>query len=167
LQRRPPKSLPPHSFAEDMVWQAVQMAREKQCQLHDLLCTATHFVARGITQSLRRFLPTNAFPAQVLLSGGGTRNGFLWHLLEQQLSGTPLKTTDEMGVPSEARRAVASGVLAALMVDGVPGNLPSATGAAGARLLGSLVPGSSANWARCLEWMAGQNSVPAETWSED
>jgi anhydro-N-acetylmuramic acid kinase len=103
----------------------------------------------------------------VLLSGGSTRNGFLWNLLQEQLPGVTLKTTDEVGVPSDSRKALAFGVLATLTMDGVPGNLPSATGAAGARLLGSLIPGSSANWARCLEWMASQNSVPVESWSED
>ena len=44
--------------------------------------------------------------------------------------------------------------------NGVPGNVPSATGAAGSRLLGSLTPGSSANWARCLSWMAAQSAPP-------
>ena len=31
---------------------------------------------------------------------------------------------------------------------------------AGSRLLGSLTPGSSANWARCLSWMAAQLAPP-------
>jgi len=38
----------------------------------------------------------------------------------------------------------------------VPGNLPSATGAAGGRLLGSLTPGSVSHWARTLEWMSAR-----------
>jgi anhydro-N-acetylmuramic acid kinase len=167
LQRRPPKSFPRHGFAEELVLEAVQMARQNRCQLHDLLCTATHFVARGITQSLMRFLPPSVLPARVLLSGGGTRNGFLWRLLEQQLPGSALETTDAVGIPLQARKAMAFGVLAVLTVDGVAGNLPSVTGAAGGRLLGSLIPGSSTNWARCLDWMASQNSVPAESWAED
>jgi anhydro-N-acetylmuramic acid kinase len=166
-QRRPPKSLPRQGFAEELVLQAVQLARQNRCPLHDLLCTATHLVARGITQSLQRFLPRGALPARVFLSGGGTRNGFLWRLLEQQLPGITLEMTDAVGIPAEARKALAFGILAALTVDGVPANLPSATGAASARLLGSLVPGSSVNWARCLDWMASQNSVPVESWSED
>ncbi len=51
-------------------------------------------------------------------------------------------------------------MLAALTVDGVPANVPSATGAAGSRLLGSLTPGSSTNWSRCLAWMATQTTPP-------
>ncbi|MFO0926591.1 MAG: hypothetical protein U0736_06060 [Gemmataceae bacterium] len=35
-----------------------------------------------------------------------------------------------------------------LTVDGIPGNVPGTTGAAGTRLLGSLTPGTTANWVR-------------------
>jgi anhydro-N-acetylmuramic acid kinase len=114
---------------------------------------------------LTRHLPAGRRVDRVLLSGGGVRNGLLWRLLEQGLGGAAVVRTDDEGVPAAAREAVASALLAALTLDGVPGNLPSATGAAGSRLLGSLTPGSSANWARCLMWMAAQ-SVPAAT-SED
>jgi anhydro-N-acetylmuramic acid kinase len=115
------------------------------------LCTAAHFVARCVGQALTRHLPER--PARVLLSGGGVRNGFLWKLLEQQLPQMPLETIDRYGVPAGARKAAAFAGLAALTLDGVPANLTTATGAAGSRLLGSLTPGSPANWARCLEWM--------------
>jgi anhydro-N-acetylmuramic acid kinase len=156
LQRRPPKSIARHSFGEEFAQQALQHARQMGCTIHDLLCTATHFVAQGITTSLRHFLPAGELPGRVLLSGGGVRNGLLWHLLEQQLGGVPLDRTDRFGVPAESRKALTFGLLAALTIDGVAANVPSATGAAGSRLLGSLTPGSAANWGRCLAWMAAQ-----------
>lgn len=156
LQRRPPKYLPRHHFGEEFVAQAVQMARQMNWQLHDLLCTATHFVAHGIALSLKRFLPLGRLPDRAVLSGGGVRNGLLWHLLEQNLAGMPLEKTDSSGVPFETRKALTYGVLAALSVDGVPANIPAATGAAGSRLLGTLTPGSSVNWARCVAWMTSQ-----------
>jgi anhydro-N-acetylmuramic acid kinase len=156
LQRRPPKGIPRHTFGEEFAAQAVQQARQVQGGLHDVLCTATHFVARGITLSLQRFLPGRKVPDRVLLTGGGIRNGLLWHLLEQQLPGMILERTDQLGIPGDARKALAFGILAALTVDGVAANVPSATGAAGSRLLGSVTPGSAANWARCLHWMAVQ-----------
>ncbi len=160
LQRRPPRSLPRHAFADEFAQQALAQVRQVQAGLHDLLCTATHFVARNITHALRRFLPSGAPIHRVLLSGGGVRNGLLWHLLEQQLAGLPLARTDTVGVPADLRKAVGAGILAALTLDGVPGNAPSATGAAGSRLLGSITPGSSAGWARCLQWMAQQVAPP-------
>jgi anhydro-N-acetylmuramic acid kinase len=159
LQRRPPRSLPRHAFAEEFADQAVQQVRQQQGRLHDLLCTAAHFVARNITSCIRRYLPSESGIQRVLLSGGGVRNGLLLHLLEQQLSGTPMTRTDEAGVPAELRKPLSTGLLAALTLDGVPANVPSATGAAGSRLLGSITPGSSSNWARCLQWMS-QQAVP-------
>jgi anhydro-N-acetylmuramic acid kinase len=126
--------------------------------VHDVLCTATHLVARCASSACRRSLGNCWPPDRVILSGGGTRNGLLWRLLEQQLSGVALEKSDAHGVPADSREAVGSAILAALTVDGVAGNLPSATGASGSRLLGSLTPGSSGNWARCLAWMAGQTA---------
>jgi anhydro-N-acetylmuramic acid kinase len=159
LQRRPPRSLQRQGLGEEFVLQALQQARQNRWNLHDLLCTATHFVAQGITGAMRRFLPQ--MPRRVLLSGGGVRNGLLWHLLEQQLQEISLERVDQHGMPAAARKAAAFGALAALTVDGVPASLVGATGAAGTRLLGSLTPGSSANWARCLAWMAHQTAALA------
>jgi anhydro-N-acetylmuramic acid kinase len=160
LQRRPPRALPRPLFGDAFVAQAVHQAREQNWNPFDLLCTATHFVARTIAESVRRFLPAAlTTPPRMLLSGGGTRNGLLRHLLEQQFAGAHLEQTDVAGVPWQARKAVAAALLAALCLDGVPANLPQVTGAAGSRLLGSLTPGSSSNWARCLTWMTQQATV--------
>jgi anhydro-N-acetylmuramic acid kinase len=160
LQRRPPKALPRHLFGDDFATAAVQQVRQAGGSLHDLLCTATHFVARGITTAVRRFLPSEPRIDRVLLSGGGVRNGLLWRLLEQPFEGVPLQRTDEVGVPADLRKALSFGMLAALTLDGVPASVPSATGAAGSPLLGSITPGSSINWARCLAWMATQTTPP-------
>jgi anhydro-N-acetylmuramic acid kinase len=158
LTRRPPKSLPRHAFGAAFAARAVQEARELKLEPYDVLCTATHFVARAVAAAVRRFLPAGRPIDRVLLSGGGTRNGLLWALLTQALDGPALEKTDAAGVPAEARKAMGFGVLAALTVDGVAAGVPSATGAVASRLLGSLTPGSSANWARCLAWMASQTA---------
>jgi anhydro-N-acetylmuramic acid kinase len=158
IQRRPPRTIPMHAFGEEFADQALQQARQLEAGLHDVLCTATHFVVRCVGQALQRHLPER--PARVLVSGGGVRNGFMWKLLEQQLAGLPLETIDRYGVPAGARKAVAFAGLAALALDGVPANLTTATGAASSRLLGSLTPGTPANWARCLAWMGSVASPP-------
>ncbi len=167
LKRRPPKSLSRHGLTEDLIAQAVELARQGTCQLHDLLCTATHFVAQCISSSIHRFIPHERRATRVFLSGGGVRNGFLWHLLEQQLTPLALAKTDQAGISSEARKSSEAAVLAALTMDGVPANLPSATGTAAARLLGSITPGSPTNWARCLAWMLSQTPPNADFTDED
>ncbi len=159
LQRKPPRSVPRQEFGDDFITQALNLAKTNQWSLHDLLCTATHLVARCVTRAAERFLPGR--PRRALLSGGGVRNGLLWQLLEQQMPGVELSTIEQHGFPMRARKAIGFGGLAALLLDGVPASLSSVTGAAGPRLLGSLSPGSSTNWARCLAWMAHHTAALA------
>jgi anhydro-N-acetylmuramic acid kinase len=156
FQRRPPRNLHRTSLADEFILPGLRFAREQQSSVHDMLCTATHLIARSASSVCRRFLGDCWPPDRLILSGGGTRNGLLWHLLEQQLSGVRLEKSDQHGVPADSRQAIGSSILAALTVDGAVGNLPSVTGASGSRLLGNLTPGSSGNWARCLAWMATQ-----------
>jgi anhydro-N-acetylmuramic acid kinase len=158
LQRRPPRTVPRHLFGEAFAVQAVRQAKEQNWKPFDLLCTATHFVVRTIALAIERYLPpASSQGRRVLLSGGGTRNGLLRHLLHEQIG--PAEAIDAAGVPRQARKAAAAGILATLCLDGVPANLPQATGAAGSRLLGNVTPGSTANWARCLAWMVQQVST--------
>jgi anhydro-N-acetylmuramic acid kinase len=154
LHERPPKSVPRREFGVNFLNRAIDQAKAHQGSLHDVLCTMTHFIARAIVSALRNHLPD--MPDRILLSGRGVRNGFLWHLLEQQLHPIVLEKTEEHGIAVEACRAVECAGLAALTMDGVPINLPSITGATGQRLLGHITPGATPNWARCLAWMARQ-----------
>ena len=101
---------------------------------------------------------------QVLVTGGGVRNGFLWQLVAQHFpdGDGPQRMRPES--TSLARNAAASAVLAALPCDGVAGNLPVLTGAAGGRLLGHFAPGDGRNWARVATWVADQTGeIPAHT----
>jgi anhydro-N-acetylmuramic acid kinase len=159
LRHPPPRSVPRSLFGEEFASAAVQRAREEHVPLRDLLCTATHFVVRCIADSLRRWLPDSSGLHRFLLAGGGVRNGLLWHLLAQQFPDLPLEKTDAHGIPAGFRKAVSFALHGALFLDGVPGNLPRVTGAAGSRLLGSLTPGSSNHWARTLAWMAAQPAL--------
>jgi anhydro-N-acetylmuramic acid kinase len=154
--RRPPKSVPRADFGREFVEQALQLARQEQISIHDVLCTATHLVARGVTDAVSRFL-AGPFPhIHVLVGGGGARNGFLLHLIQQGLVDLPLESLGQSGFPADGHRALATALLAALALDGVAANLPGSTGARSGRVLGSITPGSPANWARCIAWMAGQ-----------
>jgi anhydro-N-acetylmuramic acid kinase len=156
LSRKPPKAVHPDAFGRAFLLGAFDAARQLGGGLPDLLCTATHLVARSVGRACRQWLPAAAGLRRVLLTGGGVRNGFLWQLLGQQFDGLPVSRADEAGVPPLARNAAAAAVLAALTCDGVAGNLPVLTGSAGGRLIGHLVPGDGRNWARCAAWIADQ-----------
>ncbi len=156
LTRKPPRTVHPDAFGRSFLLAAFDAARQLGAGLPDLLCTATHLIARAAADSCRDWLPPATGPRRVVLSGGGVRNGFLWQRLAHEFDGTPVVRTDEVGVPPLARNAAAAAVLAALTCDGVPGNLPVWTGAAGGRLIGQFAPGDGRNWSRLTAWIADQ-----------
>ncbi|MGS2721407.1 anhydro-N-acetylmuramic acid kinase [Paraglaciecola aestuariivivens] len=77
---------------------------------------------------------------QVYICGGGARNEFLMEELESELHESELYTTDELGVPADAVEAVAFAWLAYAYKHGIPGNVPSVTGASKATILGTFCP---------------------------
>ncbi len=102
------------------------------------LATACLVTAAAVGRALREFLPH--FPDELIVSGGGVRNRTLIAFLRSQLPGVPVRTTDDLGVPAEAKEAVAFALLGAATLDGEPGNVPAATGAARRVVLGSVTP---------------------------
>jgi anhydro-N-acetylmuramic acid kinase len=102
------------------------------------LATACLVTATSIVRALREFLPH--FPDEVIASGGGVHNQTIMKYLRKQLPGVPLKTTDELGVPAEAKEAIAFALLGAATLDGEAGNVMSATGARRRVVLGSVTP---------------------------
>jgi anhydro-N-acetylmuramic acid kinase len=164
LAGRPPRSVHRWAFAEQFARQTCAQAQQKSWERNDVLCTATHWIARALADSLRRFLPRGLAPTRAILTGAGVRNGFLWRLLQEQLPEMVLERSDDYGYPAESKEAMDAALLACLLLDGEPGNLPGVTGASGPRLLGRWTPGSLSNWSRCLAWMTGQRQAD---WDED
>ncbi|MGY6650912.1 anhydro-N-acetylmuramic acid kinase [Amycolatopsis sp. TRM77291] len=103
----------------------------------DLLATLTELTAVTIAAECRRHSI-----ATVIVSGGGADNPALMAALARNLPDTALKTSDDHGLPRAGKEAYLTILLGWLTWSGVPGNLPSATGARGDRLLGSITPGA-------------------------
>jgi anhydro-N-acetylmuramic acid kinase len=106
----------------------------------DVIATATAFTARSIREAIERFvLPTGRF-SELIVSGGGTKNRTLMAGLANELRdlGLKLRSSDEFGIPSEAKEAVAFAVLAFETWNRRPSNVPAATGARRAAILGKI-----------------------------
>ncbi|MFE7444863.1 anhydro-N-acetylmuramic acid kinase [Streptomyces chartreusis] len=102
----------------------------------DVVATLTMLTARTVADAVSTLGAT-----EVIASGGGTRNPVLMRMLGQRLPGVTLRTSDELGLASAAKEAYAFAVLGFLAAHGLPGTVPSATGARHARVLGSITPG--------------------------
>ncbi|MGW0561353.1 anhydro-N-acetylmuramic acid kinase [Streptomyces sp. NPDC003016] len=107
----------------------------------DVVATLTRLTARTVADAVRPFGAT-----EVIASGGGTRNPVLMAWLREELgggggAGAVLRTSDELGLVPAAKEAYAFAVLGWLTAHGLPGTVPSCTGARRPSVLGSLTPG--------------------------
>lgn len=77
---------------------------------------------------------------RLLVCGGGSRNPLLMARLSALLPGTEVTTTDEAGISGDDMEALAFAWLAWRTIAGLPGNLPSVTGASQPSVLGAIFP---------------------------
>lgn len=138
FQEPPPKSTGRELFSPEYLQQCLQAVAPYQLSPADTLATLTDFTAATIANSYEQFLPQH--PEQVVLCGGGSRNGYLRRCLQTRLEGSRVMTTDDLGLSSDAKEAIAFAVLAYWRHHQIPGNVPSVTGAQGPVLLGELHP---------------------------
>lgn len=105
----------------------------------DVVATLTRLTARTVADAVR-----SVGASEVIASGGGTRNPTLMAFLRAELGEkVPVRTSDELGLPSAAKEAYAFAVLGFLTAHGLPGTVPQSTGARHASVLGSITPGRS------------------------
>jgi anhydro-N-acetylmuramic acid kinase len=134
-ERPAPKSTGKELF--NLAYVAKAMEGLPEIPAEDLVATVTTLTARTVADAVRRYGGT-----EVVASGGGIQNPALMHLLADELE-IPVRTTDELGMPSAAKEAYAFAVLGFLSVHGLGGTVPSCTGAAHSSVLGSVTPGLS------------------------
>jgi anhydro-N-acetylmuramic acid kinase len=106
----------------------------------DVIATATALTAQSMALALERFVLSAGKYDDWVVSGGGTENATLMHMLKKEAVrlGLRLKQSDDFGVPSQAKEAVAFALLAYQTWHRQPGNVPSATGASRPAVLGKI-----------------------------
>jgi anhydro-N-acetylmuramic acid kinase len=137
FRRRPPKSAGREEFGAEFLRRYFLGARGRASE--DLLRTATELTARAVSEALTRFVLPRVGVHRLIISGGGAHNRFLVGRLGQLLPRLAVELSDDYGLPVDAKEAIAFAVLADRTLQGLPGNLPSVTGARREVVLGQLV----------------------------
>ena len=137
FKRQPPKSAGREQFGERFV--SRYFLRPRGARSSDMLRTATELTARSIADTLRRFDLSTANYDRLIVSGGGAHNRLLLRRLGELLPQLPVYLSDRFGLPVDAKEAIAFAVLADRTLHGLPGNLPSVTGARRPVVLGKIV----------------------------
>ncbi len=135
--QKPPRTAGREQFGDDFVtWFQRRCGKASK---EDMLATATALTARTIATSVEMVMKRGKFRDYVV-SGGGAKNPTLMRMIEEQLAPMKLRvqTTEDLGLPVDAKEAVAFALLAYQTWRRQPGNIPSATGAKRPAILGKV-----------------------------
>jgi anhydro-N-acetylmuramic acid kinase len=139
FRRKPPKTAGREEFGREFTQEFIR--RCGRADKRDIVATATVLTAKSIAEALRRFvlLRTGAY-RDFIVSGGGASNPTLMAMLANELRplGLEIRSSDEFGLPSEAKEAAAFALLAFQTWNRKPSNVPSATGAKRPAVLGKI-----------------------------
>lgn len=124
--KRPPKSTGFEYFNLDWL-ESYGVAGHDAADVQATLCMLT---ARSIADALP------AGTIELLVCGGGVHNCRLMHLLTCELPGIDIRSTADTGIDPDWVEAAAFAWLAMRTLNGLPGNLPSVTGASDPAVLG-------------------------------
>src|ERR1035441_322572 len=144
FRQKPPRTGGREEFGREYVGRFLQLCHG--ASKADVIATATGLTARSIADAVQRFVvprlglrrkPTSR---QMIVSGGGAKNSTLMAMLRDAMAplAISLHFSDEFGLPAEAKEAVAFALLAHETWHRRPSNVPSATGAKRAAILGKI-----------------------------
>lgn len=131
---------PPKSTGRDLFnpqWLQERLARCAPAAPQDVQATLTELTAKACAASAGSYRNKSEMLA---VCGGGAFNAHLMARLQALLPGLRVDTTEAHGLPPLQVEAAAFAWLARQALLGLPGNLPNATGARGARVLGGIYP---------------------------
>jgi anhydro-N-acetylmuramic acid kinase len=106
-------------------------------KLENLLATACAITVGAICSSIEQ-LPKK--PDELIVSGGGTKNQAIMGKIKDSVGSCRVLLTDELGIASASKEALAFALLGAATLDGTPANVVGATGARRAVVLGQITP---------------------------
>lgn len=139
---KPPRTAGREQFGREYVAKFLSSCQQHSRKPEDALATATALSAETIAASYKRFVAARmkGRPIDYIISGGGAHNRTLMAMLEERLVplGCELATSKQFGLPAEAKEAAAFALLAWQTWNHRPGNLPAATGATKAVILGQV-----------------------------
>ncbi|MGG3886295.1 anhydro-N-acetylmuramic acid kinase [Brevibacillus panacihumi] len=138
-QLQPPKSTGREVYGKAFAQELMAQAKQQGISDADLIATVTALTASTIAQAYIQHVLPHTKVEEVIVSGGGAHNQTLLRMLQEQLpAGMKVMTTQQFGMPDDAKEAVAFAILGHETLMGRPSNVPSVTGAKRAVPLGNI-----------------------------
>jgi anhydro-N-acetylmuramic acid kinase len=139
---KPPRTAGREQFGHTYALRFLEKCRTAGGKPEDAIATATALTAETIARSYAQFVKPHMKAGAVgyIVSGGGARNSSLMMMLAARLQpmGCLVASSEQFGLPAEAKEAAAFALLAWETWHRRPGNVPAATGAKRAVVLGQV-----------------------------
>lgn len=142
FRTEPPKSTGRELFGSKFLMLFLERAASRNLSGNDLVATATALTPYSVYDACLRFVFPKVDVDELIISGGGSRNNTLVHMMTDCFKPIPVTYSDDYGVSSIAKEAIAFAVLANETIHGGSSNVPGATGARRRVILGKIIPAS-------------------------
>lgn len=132
--------LPPKSTGRDQFginWLADHRQELGSLTSADQLATLSLFTTQSVFLACEQFIRDHPVD-RVIVSGGGTHHGCIIKQLVEWFNPIAVTPSNELGVSVDGKEALGFAILAVAHVKGIPGNIPSVTGAKKALVLGKM-----------------------------
>jgi anhydro-N-acetylmuramic acid kinase len=139
FRKSPPKTTGREQFGRGYAETILAWGRRRRVRPEDVVRTTTLVTSLSVADAFRRFIFPRVRVNELIVAGGGARNPLMIAQLAAGLRGIEMIPAERFGVRAEAKEAFAFAVLAYEAYHGRVNNLPSATGARHAAVLGKLV----------------------------
>ena len=134
----PPKTAGREQYGEKYVHYLLSAKDARRARPEDVIRTVTILTALSIVDAFHRFIAPRAKIEELIVSGGGAHNPLLMAQIESGLDDVCVRDAGELGVSGDAKEAFAFAMLAWETLRGRPANVPGATGAGKAVVLGKV-----------------------------
>jgi anhydro-N-acetylmuramic acid kinase len=134
----PPKTAGREQYGEKYVRGMLAHREVRRARAEDVIRTATILTALSIVDAFHRFVLPRTRISELIVSGGGAHNPLLMAQLEAALPQIEVRTSGALGVSEDAKEAFAFAWLGWEALHRRPANVPGATGAKRAVVLGKV-----------------------------
>jgi anhydro-N-acetylmuramic acid kinase len=134
IYAEPPKSTGREMFGIHLIHKILDDYAQ-QFLAKDVITTLSYFTAWCIAHNIKLFGNSTS---EIIVSGGGSHNDFILGKIKEELPESTLRISDEIGIPADSKEAISFAYLAYRTLGGLPGNIPSVTGASRAAILGQI-----------------------------
>ncbi len=140
IKAKPPKTAGRREFGRRFAEYAIRKGLKMGISKEDIVATVTALTVESIVYNYDRFVLRSHSHRyrEVIVGGGGTKNRFIMERLRDELRkrGLRLLTHEDLGIDSKFKESLGMAILAHEALSGIPNNVPKATGAKKAVVMG-------------------------------